>query len=119
MPRSYAPTVAPGDTRWRSHYQGHRTENGKPAQIEVLEQEVILRKDGTEVPTNAPGSTDSLHVSLDLTDPAVLASEFPELNPATNEPTGRTLTVGAAFAGYFSYIHHQQLLRDQAMEVQP
>jgi hypothetical protein len=44
----YAPTVNPGDTRRRVWFMGIRNTLGSPGAVEVREEEVIRKADGTE-----------------------------------------------------------------------
>jgi hypothetical protein len=112
MPNKYSPTINPGDTRTRCRYLGFRIPHDGPVSCEALEQEIIRTKDGERVLADL-GPVAGIQ-PLDLTDPATLAAVVPVIDPATNEPTGETTTVGAVFVGLFSYIHGAQLARDAA-----
>jgi len=109
MPRTYAPTTQPGETRTRTRYIGIRTPHDAPPQIESLEQEVIRTATGERVladlgnvPTGAFDVTES----------------FPVRDPSTDAETGDTATVGQALALIYSWVRAKQLARDAA-EDQP
>jgi hypothetical protein len=113
MTDKYAPTINPGDTRTRCRYLGFRIPLGAPVTCEALEQEVIRPIKGGERVLEDLGAVAGIP-ALDLADPATLATIVPVIDPATNEPTGESTTVGAVFVGLFSYIHGRQLARDAA-----
>lgn len=110
MTDKYAPTINPGDERVRCPYLGNRYPVGGKLSFEILQETVIRTKAGKEIHSSSLGQLPI--PPLDLTDPATLATEFPEFNPQTNEPTGRMRAIGEVFTGYFSFVHHYQLLDD-------
>jgi hypothetical protein len=112
MTDKYAPTINPGDTRTRCRYLGFRIPHNGPVSCEALEQEIVRTKDGERILADLGAVTGI--PALDLADPATLATIVPVIDPATNEPTGESTTVGAVFVGLFSYIHGRQLARDAA-----
>ena len=112
----YVPTLNPGDERTRARYLGITTpldtrlpDSEDPApcpSINVLEQTVIRKKDGSEaILENLMG----FNVTIDADN---MASEYPEVNPITDEPTGRMLSVAETFMAVYSFIRHRQTLNE-------
>jgi hypothetical protein len=113
MTDRYSPTVDPGDTRIRCRYLGFWLPLGGRVTVDALEQEVIRHKSGDEREVQQLPAVEGIP-PIDTTDPAVLATVVPIIDPNTNLPTGQTTTIGAVFVGLFSFIHNAQLARDAA-----
>ena len=111
--KTYAPTIDPGDERTRARYLGITipldtrppgSEDPAPQPtIEILEQQVIRKKDGSEcVLENLMGFNET----VDMTE------EFDILDPTTDAPIGATANVAQAFALVYSYTRKKQNARN-------
>jgi hypothetical protein len=103
---TYAPTANPGDERTRCRFFGAvLPHNGLP-QIQVIEESVIRRADGTEKPIADLGN-----LRVGVFDPA---ETFALRDPTTDALTGQTASVSEAFALIYSWVRHKQTQRDEA-----
>ena len=110
--KTYTPTTNPGDERTRARYLGitipldtrlpDSEDTAPSATIEILEQQVIRKKDGSEsVLENLMGFNEIVDMS----------EEFEVINPVTDEPIGTTANVAQAFALIYSYVRKKQNAR--------
>lgn len=113
--KTYSPTIDPGDERTRARYLGittpldtrppGSTDPAPAPRLEVLEQQVIRKKDNSEAVLQDLGS---FSVTIDQ---AAMATEYPEVDPTTDVPTGRMLRLAETFVAVHSFIrYHQNLL---------
>lgn len=113
MPTSYAPTATPGDTRRRSRYIGIRIPHDAAPTVEVLEQDVIKLKDGTEKVLQDLGPVAGIPLIAGL----AIAETFPARNPITDEIIpDKFVTAGDAFAVVYAVVRGWQLARDAQEE---
>jgi hypothetical protein len=103
---TYAPTVNPGDERTRCRYFGAvLPHNGLPL-IQVIEESVIRRADGTE-----KSIADLGNLRVGVFDPA---ETFALRDPTTDALTGGISSVSQAFCLIYSWVRHKQTQRDEA-----
>ena len=103
---THAPTINPGDERRRCRYFGAQIPNGAAPIIQVVEESVIRRADGTE-----KSIADLGNLPTGAFDPA---ETFAIRDPETDILTGDSASVGQAFALIYSWVRHKQTQRDEA-----
>jgi hypothetical protein len=109
MSKTYTTTIDPGDERTRARYLGitipldtrlpNSSEPPPVPTLDILEQQVIRKKDGSEAILRDLGS---ISVAVDLNE------TFDKLNPVTDEPTGQTASAAEVFALVYAYIRKKQ-----------
>ena len=103
---TYSPTINPGDERTRCRYFGAQLPNGAAPSIQVIEEQVVRRLNGTE-----SHIADLGNLATGTFDPEeMLALRDPE----TDALTGDSASVGQAFALIYSWVRHKQTQRDEA-----